>query len=162
MKFALNLGAVWRREVSFTSRPPYLRDRKRKPTDRPWVGPRVGLGDLVKRNFFTSAGIRTPGPSNPYPIRYTDCLPIGNFPLNSLPLVLRSVHEAGARERVTRERNIGVRGAGCKPSRQHLLLVNAVACQLGVFTLPRHGLSTLGHHFNKCTHLTVTFILPPK
>jgi len=75
---------------------------------------------------------------------------------------LRFVHEAGTREHVIRERNTGVRGAGCQPSRRHLFLVNAMACQLGVFRLPRHGLSTLGHHFNKCTHLTVAFILLPR
>jgi len=72
---------------------------------------------------------------------------------------LRSVHEGGAGEHVIREINIGVRGAVCQPSRQRLFLVNAMAWQLGVFTLPLHGLSTLGHHFNKCTHLTVTFIM---
>jgi hypothetical protein len=162
MKNPLNLGARWMREVTFASRPPYLRERKRKPIEqKAGLAPESFWTIWWRETFFTSAGIRTPGPSNTYPSRYTDCLPIASFLQNSLPICMtfcswsRSQRTCNTREKYRCQR--------CRMSAiKTAPLVNAMACQLGVFTLPRHGLSTLGHHFNKCTHLTVTFILLPR
>ena len=162
MKFPLNLGARWRREVSFTSRPPYLRERKRKTIEqKAGLAPESLWTIWWRETFFTSAGIRTTGPSNPYPSRYIDCLSIASFPQNSLPRCItfcsrsRNQRTCNMRENYRRQR--------CRMSAVKTTpLVNAMACQPGVFTLPRHGLSMLGHHFNKCTHLTVTFILLPR
>ena len=115
-----------------------------------------------KKHFSPMLGFETPDRRTRVLVAIPTASQLPVFHRTHFRFALRYVRGTGARELVIRERNIGVRGAGYQPSRQHLFLVNAMACQLGVFSLPRHGLSTLGHHFNKCTYLTLTFILLPR
>ena len=61
MKVPLNLGARWRWVITFTSLPPYLRERTPESIEHEvvWAPEPVWTIRWIE-NFFTSAGIRAP------------------------------------------------------------------------------------------------------
>ena len=95
-----------------------------KPLNRRLGWPQSRSGRFGKEKHFSPLlGFEPPDRRTRILVAISTASQLPVFHRTHFRVALRSVHEAGTRERVIWERTIGVRGAGCQPSRQHLLLM---------------------------------------